>query len=451
MPSGSPLATGPSLSAVEGLAAAGAELRAHGYAWPRVRERTGLSWQLPFPLSRLDEVDTPHLAEESRPPVDWLIRLLLLGDEIPSERLDAFVSAATRDVLVRAELLREHGAAVSAQALLLPWDDLLLACDWPWLDMPSRVTVPDPSSAFTAEHVAPLPGEPTGTAVDVGTGCGIIALVAARHFQRVIGVDTSLRAIEFARFNAALNGVAVGFETCSTGFLAEELDAPVDLVAFVLPVLLPQFWRRSAPAHVSEVDPGIDGKELALGVYRHVPSSLTPSGRALLFHQVSLEPGDDLEAWLRASGAGTELAVLANKVYEQSSGFGFVRVSARRARSGSLRIVPGAANPFAGRQSREDLLRRVETDDLLAQEGAELSDRVPRLYGWLEATTVRSVADGTLLPARRTLDGMPLDEAAWGLVQALDGESTVAQLRDRGYAQATIRRLAAAGLVYLER
>jgi hypothetical protein len=451
MPSGSPLATGPSLSAVEGLAAAGAELRAHGYTWPRVRERTGLSWQLPFPLSRLDEVDTPHVGEESRPPVDWLIRLLLLGDEVPSERLDASAGAATRDVLVRAGLLREHGGAVSAQALLLPWDDLLLACDWPWLDMPSRVTVPDPSSAFTAEHVAPLPGEPAGTAVDVGTGCGIIAFVAARHFERVIGVDTSLRAIEFARFNAALNGVAVEFETCSTRFLAEELEAPVDLVAFVLPVLLPQFWRRPAPGHVSEVDPGVDGKELALEVYRHLPRSLTPSGRALLLHQVALDPGDDLAAWLRASGAGDELAVLANMLYEQSSGFGFVRVSARRAGAGSLRIVPGPANVFAGKQSREDLLRRVETDDLLAQHRADLSDLVPRLYGWLEATTVRSVAGGTLLPARTTLDGERLDEAAWGLVQALDGQSTVARLQDRGYAEAIVRRLAAAGLVYLER
>jgi SAM-dependent methyltransferase len=451
MASGSPLATGPSPSAVAGLAAAGAELRAHGYTWPRVRERTGLGWQIPFPLSQLDEVDTPQLADESRPPVDWLIRLLLLGDEIPSERLDAFTGAATRETLVRAELLREHGAAVSAQALVLPFDDLLLACDWPWLDVPSRVTVPDPSSAFTAEHVAPLPGEPAGTAVDVGTGCGIIALVAARHFGRVIGVDTSPRAIEFARFNAALNGVAVAFETCSTRFLAEELEAPVDLVAFVLPVLLPQLWRRSAPAHVSQVDPGVDGKELALEVYRQLPRSLTPLGRALLLHQVPLEPGNDLAAWLRASGAADELAVLANMLYEQSSGFGFVRVSARRAATGSLRIVPGPANLFVGKQSREDLLRSVATDELLAQEGADLSDLVPRLYGGLEATTVRPVAGGRLLPARTTLGGKRLDEAEWALVQALDGKSTVAQLQGRGHAEATIRRFAAAGLVYLER
>ena|SRR5215211_2378653 len=443
-------ATAPSLAAVEGLAAAGAELRGHGYTWERVCERTGLTWRVPFPLSRLDEVDTPRLADESRPPVDWLIRLLLLGDEIPSERLDAFAGAATRAALVRAGLLREHGAAVSAQALVLPWEDLLLACDWPWSDLEARVTVPDPSSAWTAEHVAPLPGEPTGTAVDVGTGCGIIALVAARHFARVLGFDTSLRAIEFARFNAALNGADVEFETCSTRFLAEELEAPVDLVAFVLPVLFPQFWRRSAAAHVSEVDAGVDGTELAVGVYRDLPRSLTAHGRALLFHQVVLEPGRDLAAWLRDSGAGDGLEVLANLVYRQSAGSGFARVSARRARRGSLRVVPGPAELFAARQSREDLLRRVATEDLLARDGGQLGDRVPRLYGWLEAVTVRAVGDGRLLPPRTTIEGEPMDEAAWALVQALDGKATVAELLERGHAEATIRALAASGLAYLK-
>ena len=440
----------PPLSVVAGLAAAGAELRGHGYTWESVRERTGLNWQLPFPLSRLDEIDTPRLADESRPPVDWLIRLLLLGDAIASERLDAFAGAATRDALVRSGLLRECGDTVTSDALVLPWRDLLLACDWPWLDVESRVTVPDPSSAWTAEHVAPLPGEPVGTAVDVGTGCGIIALVAARHFERVVGVDTSSRAIEFARFNAALNGVPASFDTCSTSFLADELDAPVDLVAFVLPVLFPQFWRRAAAAHVSEIDRGVDGRDLAIGVYRDLPRSLAPDGRALLFHQVVLDPEQDLAAWLRASGAGDDLAVLANLVYEQSSGFGFARVSASRAGSGAFHMVPGPASLFAGTQSREDLLRRVATDDLLARADAVPGDLVPRLYGWLEAMTVRPVADGRLLPARTTLEGKPLDEAAWELVQAVDGRATVAQLRDRGHAESTVRAVAASGLVHLD-
>src|SRR5215216_5944891 len=104
----------PSLSAVAGLAAAGAELRGHGYTWETVRERTGLNWQLPFPLSRLDEIDTPRLADESRPPVDWLIKLLLLGDAIASERRDARRARPRR----AAARVRRHGHERRARAAL---------------------------------------------------------------------------------------------------------------------------------------------------------------------------------------------------------------------------------------------------------------------------------------------------------------------------------------------
>jgi SAM-dependent methyltransferase len=440
--------SGPSLSPVGGLEAAAAELRAHGYGWPEVRDRTGLDWQMPFPLTRLDEVDTPHVPDDERPAVDWLIRLLLLGDEIPDSRLA--LNGTARAALERAGLLERRGAVVRSRALLLPWDDLLLACDWPWLDTPSRVIVPDPSSAFTAEHVAPLPGEPTETAVDVGTGCGIIAFVAARYFDRVAGVDTNARAIEFARFNAALNGVDVAFEACSPAFLASELAAPVDLVTFVLPVLFPDFWRRAAPAHVSQVETDVDGKHLALGVYRELPRALRPGGRALLFHQVPLEPGHDLAAWLDEAGISDRLTVLANPVSRPGAQWAYTRISALLGGDGSLRSVPGPMNAFGAPQSRRDLLRHLATQDLLAR--GDLDAAVVGLHPWVEATSVERVGDGRLAVAERTLDGAPVDEDTWAFVRSLDGRSTLAALeaRDGARIRSIVRELAAAGVVYLE-
>jgi SAM-dependent methyltransferase len=443
--------SGPSLSAVDGLGAAAAELRAHGYVWPEVRDRTGLDWQMPFPLTRLDEVDTPHVPEDERPAVDWLIRLFLLGDDVPAERVDALLRSGA--ALERAGLLERRGDVVCSRALLLPWKDLLLACDWPWLDTESRVIVPDPSSAFTAEHVAPLPGEPTETAVDVGTGCGIIAFVAARHFDRVAGVDTNPRAIEFARFNAALNGVDVSFEPCSTAFLAEELEAPVDLVTFVLPVLFPDFWRRAAPAHISQVDAEDDGKHLALSVYRDLPRALRPGGRALLFHQVPLDPGDDLAAWLDEAGVAGELSVIANPLSRPGAQWAYTRVSAHHLGRGSLRAVPGPTNAFGPPQSRLDLVRHARTEDLLARRGGDLGSAVVGLHPWVEATSVARVSDGRLTPAGKTLDGSPVDDDTWDLVRAVDGRSTVSELEQRGDGariRSIVRELAAAGLVYLE-
>jgi SAM-dependent methyltransferase len=441
----------PSLSVVGGLGQAGAELLALGYTWPRVSERTGLGWQLPYPLSRLDSVDTPDLPDAERPAVDWLIRLFLLGDGVSTHRLDAFLGAAVRDALLVSGLLRRIGSIVSSQALLLPWDGLLLACDWPWLHPESRVIVPDPSSALTAEHVPPLPGEPTGTAVDVGTGCGIIAFTAARHFERVLGVDTSPRAVEFARFNAALNGLDLRFEQCTEAFLDDELEDPVDLITFVMPVLFPEAWRRPAPAHVSEIEPGVDGERLALGVYRRLPRSLSPGGRALLFHQFPPDSKQDLGSWLDRSGALGDLAIVINGLSEPDSREAFARISAHRADGrGSLRIVPGPANLLGGQQTRADLVRHVETEKRLA--AGALADSVPRLYGWVEATADAAVADGRLGEPRRLLDGQPVDDAAWRFAHAIDGRSTVAEVGRRAGVhdpERTARSLAAAGLVCL--
>ncbi|MFZ4894294.1 DUF7059 domain-containing protein [Plantibacter sp. Mn2098] len=49
--------------------------------------------------------------------------------------------------------------------------------------------------------------ESIGTALDLGTGCGIQALHLARIADRVVATDISTRALELAAMNAALNGV----------------------------------------------------------------------------------------------------------------------------------------------------------------------------------------------------------------------------------------------------
>ena len=44
-------------------------------------------------------------------------------------------------------------------------------------------------------------------ALDLGTGCGIQALLAAKHAEHVVATDVNPRALSFAAFNARLNGV----------------------------------------------------------------------------------------------------------------------------------------------------------------------------------------------------------------------------------------------------
>ena len=48
---------------------------------------------------------------------------------------------------------------------------------------------------------------PVARALDVGTGCGIQAILASRHAERVVATDVSERALAFAQFNLAVNGI----------------------------------------------------------------------------------------------------------------------------------------------------------------------------------------------------------------------------------------------------
>ena len=52
--------------------------------------------------------------------------------------------------------------------------------------------------------------------LDMGTGSGVCALLAARHARRVVAVDINAAAIRCARINALLNHVDHRIEVCGT-------------------------------------------------------------------------------------------------------------------------------------------------------------------------------------------------------------------------------------------
>lgn len=103
-------------------------------------------------------------------------------------------------------------------------DDVLIASDWGEL----AGAIPGP------DHVMPVGGATRTLAalaaygadervLDVGTGCGYHAILAALCGARVTATDVSARALGYARFNAALAGAEIDFRR---GSLLEPVRGP---------------------------------------------------------------------------------------------------------------------------------------------------------------------------------------------------------------------------------
>ena len=76
------------------------------------------------------------------------------------------------------------------------------------LEAADGVFMPSPNGLFYADAVAVHSGE---RVLDIGTGSGLLAILAARAGGRVEATDTDPRTIPAARRNAALNDVEIGF------------------------------------------------------------------------------------------------------------------------------------------------------------------------------------------------------------------------------------------------
>jgi len=130
--------------------------------------------------------------------------------------------------------------------------------------------------------------------LDMGCGCGVLSLVMSSFCEHVIGVDINPRAIEFSRFNAALNGIA------NVAFMESDLFNSVrgqefDLIAFNSPT------NREGCQYRDLLE---SGESLLARFFSDLANHLTPEG----YGQVNLAMNDYQESafterlttWIRA-------------------------------------------------------------------------------------------------------------------------------------------------------
>lgn len=352
------------------------------------------------------------------------------------------------------------------------------------------------------------PREQVDRALDMGCGCGIQALHASRHARTVVATDLSERALAFAAFNAALNGIDLDlrhgslFEPVAT---ADGTPETFDLIVSNPPfVITPR--DGSVPSWTYR-DGGAAGDALVGQVVEQLPAHLAPGGigvmlgnweitagapwdahprawlergdlDALVIQRETEDPAQYAEAWARDGGItpredawepmiGAWLQDFARRDV-RAIGFGYVMLARPAAEVASyppVRVLEEVVTSGSGligarlaaslRASR-DLATRTDADLLASRpvRAADVSERRHLVPGAWDPLLIELVQGGGL---GRTVRA---DSALAAVVGACDGELTLAQilgavtalLGDEGVGEAvlpSIREMVRTGMLSL--
>jgi methylase of polypeptide subunit release factors len=279
---------------LDAAATLGVALRTAGYDTEAIEELLGDEGPS---VDRAEAAVFERRLPESR--IATVLRLFLLERPVSaSEARDALGSDGL-DAMLRIGLVTEDGARVVPRARIVPTEGLLLA-----FDCFSRGE-DDPegwvgSFSPTAYWLAALtPRRRVERALDIGTGNGAHALLAAEHAGHVIATDVNARALAFTEISAAMNGID-NVET-RLGSLYEPVEGELfDLITCNAPyVVSPERrWQYR--------DGGLPGDQLSERVVRGAPKHLAEGGHASVLVSWLAESEDDpdvrMHEWLDGNG-----------------------------------------------------------------------------------------------------------------------------------------------------
>src|SRR6266511_2704246 len=160
------------------------------------------------------------------------------------------------------------------------------------------VQPPKAGSLLFCRHLTFRPGE---RVLEIGTGIGLAAVLAARAGCRVIATDIVPAAVACARENAALNGVADTVEVRLGDGLAPVAGLRFDLICTSPPQMPTPPERERDDALAAADNGGLDGWSPLARLIGEAPAHLEPGGRLLftLFGFLGIERA---RARLRAAG-----------------------------------------------------------------------------------------------------------------------------------------------------
>ncbi len=234
-----------------------------------------------------------------------LTRLFLLGQSVPQHALRHSLGDTQIKALEDTDLLASLGDRFTSRLELLPYRNWVLAADWACPE--SEVSEPVmPLAGSTRSLLSTMITCPDGRTLDLGTGCGALALQAATGMAAksasVMATDANPRALAMARFNASLNDVH-GIDFAEGSWFDPVAGQHFDRILCNPPYLIAP---QKGVAHSFS---GLEGDELCRSLAVQAPAYLAAGGYfQMLCNWAQLRDGDweaRLASWFEGSGCDT--------------------------------------------------------------------------------------------------------------------------------------------------
>jgi release factor glutamine methyltransferase len=215
---------------------------------------------------------------------------LLLAHLLKCKRIDLYTAhekkIPEKDLAKYKELIRRRAAREPLQ---------YITGETEFWGLPIKVTpevlIPRPETELLVEEALKVPG--SKLILDIGTGSGCIAVALAKNLSdaRIVATDISKEAIETARENAGLHGVADRIEFVLANIapwrVFEAEGRRFDLIVSNPPYIPSDEFPNLQP-EVRDFEPrkaldgGLDGLEVIRRILEEAPGFLRPGGLLLL-------------------------------------------------------------------------------------------------------------------------------------------------------------------------
>jgi methylase of polypeptide subunit release factors len=263
----------------------------------------------------------PPLKRELSSSLDAIIRLFVLGESLAAADVVPLFPVEVWQALTLTGLILSDGDEAGhcvASVALYPIRDLFIASDrWTKPDHSIRQMFPDivyPALTKAVKQFIDYTSyAPCEDFLELCAGTAPAALLAARSAKNVWATDIAERSVEFAKFNAALNGIH------NVTFAAGDLYEPVKGRAFDRIAAHPPYVPVLKPAEIF-YGGGEIGEEITKRVIAGLPDRLKPGGRLYCRTLGTERPGHPFEErireWLGEKHQGFDVALFAIQTLE---------------------------------------------------------------------------------------------------------------------------------------